>query len=610
MLESPTFRSTGLPVLLTLLAIVLFNFGLYTRLGAQPKVDLFSIPYTEDFTAITESPYEEFGGDWEIRDQMLIQMDTNGFDLTSFIPLTVPEEISYRFGATLQYFGGSMGGGLLFNAQQVTSRQKSHMVRFNVDNDQLWLIYGYFGDDSDFIGQGSIPVEMETTDNTPQRLELVVTADTYNINLNNEIVVQDIPLNYVGGAVGFISASSQISFDDVVVIPIANETEAVESQPEPVVESAEQPTTESVIFDAPDTVFLNEELYTDTFENWGVGEVRWRPINGNWTYEDNAMVQTQTELFDLSNIYQNPVTYPMTYLAKFRHLEGVGGGLLFNLKLPNATENGYMVRYISDADVIAWGYFDDTGAFNGLGSVDVPPPGNAQHSLGVAVANGQFDVLLDGNTVATNIPLHEEVTPSYVGLTASQSMVAFDEVNIYGEVSRVEGVTTTTTANIDSAAATGTWTIEDTVILQSDTEATDYVAGTGLAGEQFTVSVNIRFDNDFDDAGAGIIFHMAERDNPVSGNLVRFANHGRGIFWGQYDENRVFTGAGDATLNDDAVETISLKLVVRQTNYDIWADDQLVSENIPLDSNSGWIGLVSFRGAVAFSDFNIVLGEQ
>lgn len=604
MLESPTFRSTGLPLLLTFFAFILLNFGLYSRLGAQPKVDRFSLPYSEDFSTLTQNPYEEFGGDWEIRDEMLIQLDTNGFDLTSFIPLTIPEDDSYTFDTTLKYFGGSMGGGLLFNAQQVTSRQKSHMVRFNVDNNQLWLIYGYFGDDSNFIGQGSSQLEMSPSDDTPQQLELSVTTKSYDIQLNGQIIVEDVPLIYEGGAVGFISASSQIGFDDVTVASI-DDAEVTTTEIEPTVIESSPVAEESV-----NTEFLTRELYTETFELRGVGEVRWRPINGNWTYEDNALVQKQTELFDLSNIYQNPITYPITYLVKFRHLEGIGGGLLFNLRLPNATENAYMVRYVSDADVVAWGYFDDNGAFNGIGSASVPSPSNEQHTLGIAVSDGSFDIQLDGNIIATNIPMELVVSPSYVGLTASQSMVAFDEVEIFSEVVRVNTTSTNTTANIDSETAIGTWLIEDNVVLQTDIEPTDYIAGTGFAGEQFTISAKISFDNAFEDAGAGMIFHMADRDNHASGYLVRFADHGRNIFWGEFNEDNVFSGIGDVTLNNDGLDSATLKLVVKQSSFDIFVDKQLIGADIRIDRSSGWIGLVSFRGPVAFSDLNILLGEQ
>jgi len=605
MLKSPSFRSTGLPVGLTLIALVIFNVGLYARLGAQPKVDRFSLPYTEDFSVVTDNPYEEFGGDWEIRDEMLIQLDTNGFDLTSFIPLTIPESESYTFGATLKYLGGSIGGGLIFNAQQVTSRQKSHMVRFNVDNGQLWLIYGYFGDDSNFIGQGSTQLQMSPTDDTPQRLSVNVSADNYAITLNDSTLVQAVPLEYTGGAVGFISASSQMGFDDVVVAPLEASVTNAEATAETsieVMQATEQASTTS------NTEFLTRELYTETFESRGIGEVRWRPINGNWTYEDNALVQKQTELFDLTNVYQNPITYPMTYLAKFRHLEGVGGGIMFNLKLPNAIENGYMVRYFSDADVIAWGYFDEQLVFNGLGSVEVAPPGTSQHTLGVAVSEGTFDILLDGSVIAFNIPIAEVVSPSFVSLVTSQSMVAFDQVNIFGEVTRVQS--NMTSASIDSASAIGTWSVENDLIMQTDTEATDYIAGTGLAGEQFTTSVNIQFDTELDDVGAGIIFHMTERDNPALGYLVRLSDRGHGVFWGQFNADSIFTGLGNASLNAGTLEQATLKVVVKTSSFDIWIDDEIIAENIPLNRNSGWIGLVSFRGPVTFSNLNILLGEQ
>lgn len=606
MLQRPTFRSTGLPVLLTFIAIVVVNFGLYTRLSSQPAQDQFALPYAEDFASLTANPYEEFGGDWEIRDQRLVQLDTNGFDLTTFIPLTIAQETPYTFESTLQYFGGSMGGGLLFNAQQVTSRQKSHMVRFNVDNDQLWLIYGYFGDDSNFVGQGSTQVETAPNDKTPKRLQLQVDAGTYDIILDGNLVAQDVPLNYTGGSVGFITSSSQVGFDDVQVI--AGVAEAIVASDVQLAEVTEEavPAEAPVTTDAPVTITENL-LHNETFESRGTGQPLWRPISGNWTYQDGALIQEQTDLYDLSNIYQNPVTYPMTYEATFRHLQNVGGGLLFNLTLPNDKNNAHMVRYISDANVVAWGYFDDSGAFIGQGSAPVNPPGDAPHTLGVAVADDTYQVLLDGEVLATGLQVVNVASPSYVGLTASQSAVAFDEINIYGGVAPIDQ---STTVNVDNTLATGTWQVDGGTITQTDAEATDYVAGTGLAGEQFTVSVDISFLSDLPDIGAGMIFHMSGRDTPAGGYLVRFANGGGSIFWGQYGTDGRFVGEGDASLQSTDDNTKTLTLVVRQSSFDIQVDEQLVAENIPLNSTSGWIGLLSFRGPVEFSNLNILLGEQ
>lgn len=295
MLERPTFRKTWLPLGLAALALAILNLGMYTRLASQQvrvaaDREQFTLPYREDFTTVVDVPYEEFGGDWEIRDQRLVQLSTSGYDLTAFIPLTLSAGQDYRFEAGLTFLGGSMGGGLLFNAQQVTSRQQSHMARFNVDAGQLWLIYGYFGDDSDFVGQGSVGLSIVPDDTASHRLGVQTRGATYMLTLDGVILAQDIPLQYQGGAVGFISATSQMAFDDVLVdrsleVPLESASSVPEAAP------------------AETLALLTGELvFNDTFDNPSGAESDWRPISGTWAFAAGAYLQQQAEGFDLSAI--------------------------------------------------------------------------------------------------------------------------------------------------------------------------------------------------------------------------------------------------------------------------------------------------------------------
>ncbi|MEZ4667032.1 MAG: hypothetical protein R3E39_03780 [Anaerolineae bacterium] len=178
MFERPSTRTTWLPLGLAIVALVVLNLGLYTRLSSQPEPLRFNFPYTENFSALSVDEYELFGGDWEIRDETLVQLSTSGYDLMSFVPIDIPPEQNYTYESSLRYLGGIMGGGLIFNAQQITSRQKSQMLRFNVDNGVMWLIYGYFGDDSNFVGQGSAALDIPLGDPNWHRLRVKLTVRT------------------------------------------------------------------------------------------------------------------------------------------------------------------------------------------------------------------------------------------------------------------------------------------------------------------------------------------------------------------------------------------------------------------------------------------------
>lgn len=603
MLQRPTFRSTGLPLGLATIALILLNLGLYTRLVALPEPAVFEFPYFENFSSLSVNPFDEFGGDWEIRDETLVQLSADGFDLTTYIPLALTPDQTYIYETTLKFLGGTMGGGVLFNAQQTTSRQKSHMVRFNVDQEQLWLIYGYFGDDSNFIGQGSVLLAIPPENVDQHRLQVQVNEDTYAIYLDSTLLADGIALNYYGGSVGLITATSQVAFDDIRIGENLGAPVVVKStQPAAIpTRIATQPTVDvSVILDTP--------LFTDSFDGTG-GESLWQPLSGSWEFDNGSLIQQETEGFDLSNIYQQSVGYPFTLKTTFRHLQGSGAGVIFNLPQAGLRNGGHMVRYIDTGDVIAWGYFDEDGTFNGQGDIKVEQPEEIVHTLEVT-ANGQtYAIYLDDVLLMGNVPIVNPASPSFIGLTASQSSVAFDDIEVFTGTTNISSTDIETTANINVDSASGTWLIDGGIIAQTDTEKTDYVAGTGFAGEQFTISVDIDLPPDVSDAGAGLIFHMNGRDDRSEGYMVRFGNGGGELFWGQFDEDGIFSGDGGIPTDIDVEQTQRLQLIVNESTFDIRINDETLVESIPLQHSNGWIGLVSFSGPVQFSNLNLQLGE-
>jgi len=605
MLQRPTFRSTVLPLGLAVIALIILNLGLYTRLVALPEPVVFEIPYYEDFSTVTENPFDEFGGDWEIRDETLVQLSTDGFDLTTYIPLALAPEQTYIYEATMTFLGGSMGGGLLFNAQQTTSRQKSHMVRFNVDQGQLWMIYGYFGDDSDFIGQGSILLGINPENVDRHRLRVQVNSESYDIYLDEMLLVDNITLNYKGGSVGLITATSQVTFDDVRIDENIGQSIAVTEATQPPVVATET-VIQATIDDIP--VLLDTPLFADSFDGTG-GESLWQPISGDWTFDNGSLIQQLSDGFDLSNIYQEVISYPITLKATFQHQQGSGAGVIFNLPQSGLKNGGHMVRYIDTGDVIAWGYFDENGVFNGQGDIQVEQPAQLTHTLAITADGQTYDIYLDDTLLSGNVPIVNPVSPSFIGLTASQSIVSFEKIEVFTKSTDIPQANSETTANINADSATGTWIIEDGIITQTDTEKTDYVAGTGFAGEQFTIGVDINLPADVTDAGAGLIFHMSGRDDRTQGYMVRFGSGGSELFWGQFAEDGIFAGEGGIPTTIDLQETQRLQLIVSDSTFDIRVNDETLVESIPLERSDGWIGLVSFSGPVQFSNVNLQLGE-
>ena len=584
------FQKTILPLLLIVVALVVLNLGLYTLLTANPvPIERLPLPYTDAFTAENQSArYMSFGGDWDVRDEQLVQINTVGLDLGTLIPVEAAPDQPYRYEVDVRHLGNGWGGGLIFNAQHLNSRQQSHMVRFNEDGGNTYVIYGVFGNDSDFTGQGSVPAALTLEDST--RLGVEVGVETYDVLLNGEAVALDIPLTYMGGAVGLITSGSQVAFDNVAVTTDGIAPVVVENTPN----------NDAVEVVPDETVFTgnDEMLFADDFDATGTGSSAWTPFAGEWAFTDGVLRQLTFDGFDFAagNVNQVPPEY--TYRVTFQHLEGQGGGLLFNMLESDERSSAHMVRYVHDADFLTWGYFDEETQYTGQGSAPVPAPGNTPHVLSVIVGTDSYQILLDGEPLTGAVPVMAE--GNHIGLVTAQSVVDFigvevltgDETFIATEDVSSEAIA----AGVEAVGASGEWVTTETGTVQVATEQTDYIAGTGFAAETFALDVVITHDPG---SGGGVVFHMAERDNPALGTMVRFDETDDVLFWGQYDAEGVFTGQGSTPVAV-ADEPLALRLVIRPGTFDIVLDGEVLVGDIPLARGEGWIGLVSYSGEVAF----------
>ncbi len=603
MLTKPTVQTTWLPLGLAVVALAVLNLGLYTRLAPQQAAPPLAFPYYADYAdPNTISAYVPFGGDWEVRDEMLVQLSTSGYDLGTVIPLQIPTDQPYIYEMSVRYLDGEHSGGILFNAQQPGTRQRSHMARFNTDGNLWWLIYGYFDDGSAFIGQGSVQLTVPARDPVPHLLGVRVSGSTYTLLVDGQPVAPDIPLQYQGGAVGLITAAAQVAFDDLRV-EAYDPAQAVTPAP---VQATEAPAPDVTVEPA-----VNETtLYGTEFDQDGA-QSQWTTISGVWQFEAGALVQTQPEGFDLSTGLNVPFTAPYTVRASLVHRQGTGGGVLVNLPAATSQNGGTMVRYFEDGTVVAWGYFDASGVFNGQGSAPAAAPGSQAHALEVNVGRDTYTVRLDGAVLGENIPLNAPNATSYIGLTASQSVTAFESVTV-SELAAPEAEANAAefASGIDSALATGDWRVDGATVTQNALELTDYFAGTGVAAETFALSVDIVLPADNPQAGGGLVFHMNGRDDLRGGAMVRFGSGGSEIFWGEYNAEGVFAGLGGAPVTLTPGVPAVLSIIVRSTTYDVRVNGALVGENIPITGNQGWIGLISFSGVVTFSNMQLTLGES
>lgn len=560
---------------------LILNLFLYWVLFADTAIPL-SFPYHETFDQLDRLRYRQFGGVWQVRDAALVQSDASGTDLMAVIPLALSPDQPYRFSTRLRFVDGRQGGGLMFNLQHPDNRRQSHMVRLGTDDEGIrYLVYGSFDDRLNFVAQGSINnIDLPASADGNLQLDVQVDNDHYAILLNGNSVIDAVSLIYEGGYPALTTWFSAVAFDDVTIT-----TEALSQAPAPTILP-----TSIVVDDAP--------LLSDTFDDSSAASA-WTMVSGTWTFEAGELHQTGLEGFDLA-ISHADIFSQYVLVTHLRHEQGVGGGVLFNMPQSDSTYGGQMVRYFEN-NVLAWGYFDESGAFVGQGSTAVTPPGQALHQLQVRVSEGRYAVTLDGVLLAENIPLIS--SQGHIGLTASQSSVAFEDVQVLPLDYDVSGLSVRPES---TAATTGDWQLVDGVLTQVATESAIYLRPTGLWAERFQLTVDIALGETA--TYAEVAFHLAEASSLAGGYAVRLDRQERMASWGRYDEAGSFQVLGTAALTMNE-ESQNLSLNVAESSFDLRLNQVVVAESVPLDRNMGWISLVTNGGPVSFTRFTLAPTE-
>ena len=436
--ESLSLSLIGKSVAVAVFAWVSLNLLLFTVLYGDTFAPL-SLPYSEDFAQLTRLDYRQFGGTWRVRDSRLVQSDAQGSDLLAVLPLTLPQSQPYQFGAHLEILNGPNGAGLMFNLQHADNRQQSHLVRFGANEGRNYLVFGYFDENLKFIEQGSVaPFEIVQSID----LAVLVHKKTYDVLVNGQPVQREIPLQYNGGRVALTTWFSTIAFDDVYITPVVLQPEpAPITDAPPALTTADSPAT--IVGDAaparasdPTSLSSASSLTRSTpvannayfFEDFSSEAhlAQWNAVIGEWRFEPGALVQLQPQGYDYSTIYTGSFSQ-FTLRVRFSHRQGIGGGLLFNMPDAASEKSGHMVRYFED-NVLAWGYFNAEGVFAGQGNIRVDPPSTQAHTLQISADGAVYSITLDEQLVAENVPLINK--QGHIGLTASQSVVAFEEVEI------------------------------------------------------------------------------------------------------------------------------------------------------------------------------------
>jgi hypothetical protein len=333
--------------------------------------------------------------------------------------------------------------------------------------------------------------------------------------------------------------------------------------------------------------------------------------------EDGILVQSEKNGFDQAAGYAESAYSAVDLRATITHLDGTGAGILFNMPEANSLKGAHMVRFADWTDALIWGYFDETGLFKGQGYAKIESPGAGPHTIGVDSGTDTYAVYLDGQQVASELPLFSK--EGHIGLITTKSTAAFGPIQIGADGQAVSsaaipqkaGVVSEQSGDIfgDIETISGDWVGEGTRLSQLNPATYDFSISTGVYAGVYTLETGITLPEDPDllDAGGGILFHMPDRDNRNGAHMVRLAGQNE-LIWGYYDQNGAFVGQGRADLEPAEQVTRELQVVAGEDAYRIKVDGKDIAQAVPLKQQEGWIGLVSYRGPVVFEGISVTFG--
>lgn len=349
----------------------------------------------------------------------------------------------------------------------------------------------------------------------------------------------------------------------------------------------------------------------------------WRTIAGKWRFSNDSLVQGDPSGFDMAVAYAGSAFQNYSYSTTFRHLEGNGAGILFNLPSPDRLNGGYMVRY-SDRRPggIFWGYFDDSGKFVGQGYANVSPPSDVSHKLRVVSGDKSYDVYLDDFLLASDVPLQRN--NGHIGMITVQTAAEYESAEISGEATApaasqtpasvqpltAPGVYSGTLGFPDQAVVSGKWKVDQGVYSQTVPDPADYILNTGLYAANYTIQSDVLLANK-PELGGGVVLQAPERGRKAGATVVRFTGGGDGLFWGVYDEAGAFRGREAVNLpqKPEGETGYVLRVDVRGNTMDIYVDGDKVIENALLPAGQGWIGLVAYGGPVTFANVQVTVQQ-
>ncbi|MFZ5878769.1 MAG: hypothetical protein ACOY0R_05320 [Chloroflexota bacterium] len=619
-------RVPGLPsnrMLLSAAGLLLLGglifVALQVLLSPDQPVTTYTLPYTQNFDEVNLRRWFTNKGVWTIREGKLLQ--TVGGDEAGqvHIPLKLPEDQAYHASVYITLKKDSKNVGLSFNAQYPDLIEKQHRIYISrINPDLIELVAGYVDETGSFTTQAQVPLTVNTTE---FRVDLYVFSNTYLVQVNGQRLIENRPLYYKNGMVGFY-ALGPVIFDTYKLTAAENQNPG-------------------------------DMVYTSDFDQ-DPGGAGWVPISGSWQVVKGQMLQSDPAAVDAAIGYETSTFENYTLRATFNHLSGQGAGVLFNMPSPYQVNGAHIARYSDETDSLIWGYYDAQGAFNRQGFLLIPPADRDVHILQVFSGHNSYDVFLDDVLLARDVPLQS--IQGAVGLTTSRCSAGFTLVEVFplfGATQELTPVAKTSTPTAAPTAApsptpsavvlanatplafdsslivgggaspyhgvfsgrlpdagwkalSGDWVFQDGNFLQRKRDGYDFTAVyTKQPYRSFSIQVGLTHQ---EGSGAGLVFNLPYTDRLAGGYLVRFSDRrDNALVWGYFDEFGVYKNQGYADVTHAGTDRHTLRVVSGETAYSIYMDDRLVAQSVPLvnGQNFGYVGLLTSQTVAVYDEVSV-----
>ncbi|MFK7803796.1 MAG: hypothetical protein AB8G95_19340 [Anaerolineae bacterium] len=613
-------KKNRLTLLLLMAVLVLFNYLLYARLSPKEIRSLYTGSYSNEFNqpiAFESDGWFETEGNWEIADDQLMHKNFFTINPALMIPLKANPDDTVYFWADLQIESDRDGGGLRFNMETPNQIIHSHRVAILRQGDQTVLVGGYYADTLDFKNQFSLLLDVGFEKNIQSNLLIVATSDSYDVYLNGYLMIEDVPAIYPPGWYGFSALGDSTAFDRVAIeassAPQSKNLADILAQVktgDPVSTADTYAQTAASITDGNFLVSASNNL----------NEIGLILGPGSWNLRNGMLIQSAQEQADAYAIYQSPKNEYQLEI-KLKHLQDQalgGGGILFGLEKPNSLENGYLARFTDDGSGFFYGKYDTNQVFEGIGFYPFLPVANESQSIILTNDGFHFDINVNGESIVQELKSSQSDT--YFGFISNEAIVVFEQVSLFSTVpieteaesadsleSAPERTQSGDSEPIQISNISGEWSIEDTAVIQTNSDPTDHVGGFNRFEEQFSFDVDITMPSNADvmNGGGGIIFNMPTQGSRNGGQIVRFLNSGAEVIWGYFGENGLFIGQSGVALGASSDETQKLGIRVHESTFEIWVNGKSVAADLPLQETEGWLGLMTFGGPVTFDNLSI-----